>query len=717
MRTFPWLLLILGLAVPSLARSHPWSQVGPDAGWPNDMARLGQDGVVVAASRGGVYRMPIAGEDWIQTYHGPNIEPRSIATNAAGHIFLGSEGQNGIGFVRSTDDGVSWQVVANALSSSLVTDLLVLASQHILACTAGNGLYRSTDNGTTFASVAGFPASQPSILASSPNGALLAGVNFAAVNLYRSVDGGVTWLPSDAGIPADVSGIVVDPNDPSGNTYYVAAGDKIYKSTDGGINWASLGAPAVLGYTDVAVTADGSVYGANYGGFQQGGKVFRTTNQGATWAEEAGLPGNPVGRFLVTPEHLYLALKGPGPFVRKNDGSGWVRATSGMKNSFVSAVIPDEAESRIYAVTIGLGIYSSTDAGLTWSPGTGIPVHEIIYSVDAASAITYASGAYQGIYTSTNGGSTWTVRSPITATTLASDDQGQAYAGLGSRIYRSTNQGVSWPQLAQLPGVQGIAEIVCRAAEIYVATTNKGVYRSTNNGVSFAEFNTGLTNLNTNTLAIDPDPTASCAISVGTSTGVFDLYEPESTWQLNASYASGQVKRLRKTIEFQLAVEDLALKLQETPCVWEGVVPPEFPYYSDYRAFQAGPSILGEDAQVVEFVGSLGYGLWRYADAPSTEVDLDPTGALPESKNELRIVGQNPFERATTLEFELRSPGAVTLEVFDAGGRSVATLLQGWRGAGRHTVEWDAAGQTSGIYFSRLSIRGAVRTRRVVLVR
>jgi len=62
----------------------------------------------------------------------------------------------------------------------------------------------------------------------------------------------------------------------------------------------------------------------------------------------------------------------------------------------------------------------------------------------------------------------------------------------------------------------------------------------------------------------------------------------------------------------------------------------------------------------------------------------------------------NPFNPATTINFQLPASGAMTLDVFSAAGQKVAQLVNGWREAGSHEVTFDASGLPSGIYLYRL---------------
>jgi hypothetical protein len=77
----------------------------------------------------------------------------------------------------------------------------------------------------------------------------------------------------------------------------------------------------------------------------------------------------------------------------------------------------------------------------------------------------------------------------------------------------------------------------------------------------------------------------------------------------------------------------------------------------------------------------------------------------------------NPFNPTTRIEFTISESGNVSLAVFDAAGRRVANLLEAWRPAGRHVVDFDAAALASGTYFYWLRTAQGVATRKAILTR
>jgi len=103
---------------------------------------------------------------------------------------------------------------------------------------------------------------------------------------------------------------------------------------------------------------------------------------------------------------------------------------------------------------------------------------------------------------------------------------------------------------------------------------------------------------------------------------------------------------------------------------------------------------------------------------------VDPTSVTRESAADvpsdfaLGPAFPNPFDHSTTIPFELRNPGYVTLTVFDALGRKVATLVEGdWRTTGPHSIEWSASEAPSGTYFYHLETPSGVTSGRVTKVK
>ncbi|MBD3232243.1 MAG: T9SS type A sorting domain-containing protein [candidate division Zixibacteria bacterium] len=77
----------------------------------------------------------------------------------------------------------------------------------------------------------------------------------------------------------------------------------------------------------------------------------------------------------------------------------------------------------------------------------------------------------------------------------------------------------------------------------------------------------------------------------------------------------------------------------------------------------------------------------------------------------------NPFNASTNISFSLPEAGNVSLEVYNLMGQKVASLMNGYKEAGQHAVNWDASNYSSGVYFYKLSAGEKVFTMRMTLLK
>ena len=77
----------------------------------------------------------------------------------------------------------------------------------------------------------------------------------------------------------------------------------------------------------------------------------------------------------------------------------------------------------------------------------------------------------------------------------------------------------------------------------------------------------------------------------------------------------------------------------------------------------------------------------------------------------------NPFNPTTTIAFELRDAGLVSLRIFDVQGRQVACLNDGHLSAGKHEFAFDASRLSSGMYFAKIEAGDFKQTRKLLLMK
>lgn len=102
------------------------------------------------------------------------------------------------------------------------------------------------------------------------------------------------------------------------------------------------------------------------------------------------------------------------------------------------------------------------------------------------------------------------------------------------------------------------------------------------------------------------------------------------------------------------------------------------------------------------------------------------TAATQSSPRPARVsLGQNrpnPFNPRTTIEYMVALAGPVQLRIFDVHGRRIATLVDGYRPAGRTRQDWDGRNHNgdevaSGVYFYQIESGGTMAAKWMVLLR
>jgi gluconolactonase len=110
-----------------------------------------------------------------------------------------------------------------------------------------------------------------------------------------------------------------------------------------------------------------------------------------------------------------------------------------------------------------------------------------------------------------------------------------------------------------------------------------------------------------------------------------------------------------------------------------------------------------------------GYSLYRIRLVSPADVKEDES-FLP---NMLHLYQNypNPFNPSTTIEYQTKKAGLITMKIFDVLGCEVALLVDEFKHAGKYTVQWNASSNPSGIYFCQLRTGRHEETKKLVLIR
>jgi hypothetical protein len=82
----------------------------------------------------------------------------------------------------------------------------------------------------------------------------------------------------------------------------------------------------------------------------------------------------------------------------------------------------------------------------------------------------------------------------------------------------------------------------------------------------------------------------------------------------------------------------------------------------------------------------------------------------------------NPFNPSTTIKYDMKAKGLVTVRIYDVAGRLVRTLVNETKDAGAYSAVWDGrnnigADVASGIYFYKMETSAFSATKKLVMLR
>ena len=87
------------------------------------------------------------------------------------------------------------------------------------------------------------------------------------------------------------------------------------------------------------------------------------------------------------------------------------------------------------------------------------------------------------------------------------------------------------------------------------------------------------------------------------------------------------------------------------------------------------------------------------------------------SKYDLAQNFPNPFNPATTINYQIPQNGLVTLKIYDILGKEVATLVNEQKNQGRYSVNFDASRLASGVYIYQIRVNDYVSSKKMLLLK
>lgn len=359
---------------PEYFNAMKWRMIGPHRAG----RTVGATGVpsqpnvfYMGVNNGGVWKTTDFGRTWIPIFDDQptgSIGDIVVSPSNPNVIYVGSgEGLQrpdlsvGDGMYKSVDGGKTWsniglregqQIGGMALDPVNENRLFVAVLGHPYGPNKERGVYRTLDGGKTWKQVLykdeNTGAIQVTIDPKNPNivyADLWAGRqgpwengawNGPESGLFKSTDGGETWVKLEKGLPTTAQGLgrigfCIAPSDPNRLYATVDAGDKpgIYRSDDAGASWQLIqsdprywGRGADFAEVKVDPTNKDIVYSANV-------VTWKSTDGGMNWTAFRGAPGgDDYHRIWINPNNnkIILFASDQGAIITVNGGetfSSW----------------------------------------------------------------------------------------------------------------------------------------------------------------------------------------------------------------------------------------------------------------------------------------------------------------------------------------------------------------------------------------------------------
>lgn len=481
MRRFNLVIFLL-LCLPAIGLySQTWEKVSVGLSAPKivDAARNDQNHIFITTPAGEVYRSLDSGTTWSRVLYVPKQDFENVVgvNPVTQHVFVGTRRD---GIWRSTDNGNNW-IQVNSFSGGFWDVTFDAAGNIIFAAGDFGGpsgfIMQSTDGGTNWTSSGGFATTnRVTSVAVTATGVILAGS--VSNGVYRSTDNGQTWAAANTGLTG-LEGVpgrsmsVID-----GNVFMISD-NKLFRSTNNGSDWNLVD----NNWTSSAIVKNpwnGHLFGAG------GNSVRKSTNGGSTWAD-VGTTVDWIRSLVMMTSGRMLAVTFASLEVSTNGGVTWAASNGNLDASTIEGLVATSS-GYIVAGSANNGIYRSTNAGLTWQN-----VRKTGNDLIPMALINPANGdiyvPYNKINRSTDQGTTWTQYENgldgLFCWSIAIDpSNGNLLTSGTTGVFRSTDQGVNWTSTGTFPSPV-VNQLQVKGDGTIFALSDGVIYRSTNAGANW----------------------------------------------------------------------------------------------------------------------------------------------------------------------------------------------------------------------------------------
>ncbi len=709
----------------------------------------------IAAAQGGVWKTLNGGSNWIALTDNLStlacgdvvVDPNNsnIIYLGTGELNYSGDSQYGDGIFKSPNGGLTWQQVApGSLVGTRCAYMAIDPTNSSIVYFAGsNGVFKSTNAGTNWVNMNSGTNANCLIIDPTNTQVIYISTGGTSAGLVKkSTDGGTTWVTLAGGLPASGMGRIQLAMAPSNSQIIYASiaassGGSLlglYRTTDGGTTWTlQASTPNYLGsqgWYDNAVTVNPTnpnivvVGGLDLYVSTNGGTTLTQKSQWAT-TNSQNMTHADIHRLAYNGTSLYCMSDG-GVYRSTNDGNNWVDLNRDLSTlQYQSADYDITNTASLQGGTQDNNKMTSTNGGVDWDQRTtGDGGYTIVDPVNTN--VVYGQYVNGSIQRSMNSGVSFTNITPSGSTgglfynpyEMAPGDHNTIIFGRAD-IWKTTNAqtastGSGWTQIATSAVVGGSVSAIgiswTNINKIYIGTSNGRILVTTDNGANWS-VQTGFPYVSDFTVDMGNDNI--CYATLGGTNGTHVL-----------KTTNGGVNWVNITSNMpNIAANSVVLRTADPRIIIVGTDIGVFQSVDEgasWISFNSGlPAVEIYDMKYKQSVGIIlaathGRGCWTFD--LGVVLGIDPYSIIPKTF-ELSQNYPNPFNPHTKIKFGVPKNSHVKLDVFDALGKKVETLVDQNMNPGTFEVTWNATAYSSGVYFYKIETEGFSETKRMILTK
>lgn len=743
------LVLLLIIQIGHSNGLYEWSAYGPQCSPPGVTHIVARpDGrLYVILSHCGVFKSDVVGEFWYHcNYPEYSLSPSaiylySIASSAGQSPILFIGGYNFI--YKTTNGGATWfRADSGIVTPNVSIDIEKIVvhpfynyAQLVYAggyCSypppqEGGHIYRTTNGGINWEDISTSLPDFHSVncIAVRRDNINLAFVSLAPAGIYKTTDMGNGWIQKSYLTPYDIK---IAPHD----TLLMFAGmDMLYRSTDGGNSWLPY---ALAGKNCYHIEFDTLNLGVVYVATDSG--IYKSTNNGMDWFRTSFT--EKTGQIVLLSLNKIFCNGGSKHTVyRSTDGGvNWEEKSSGLYGSDIRKIAVDcEDKNLIYAVTRNRA-FRSFNGGITWEELINAPTSiSAIETHPNLSNNLWAATDSGCIFYSQDGGTTWEqigfVPSQITDIEICKNNPFQMYLSgwyiyyiQHGVIYHSSDGGYTWNLLTDIPSA------TCEIVKIdpiddnilYIGGSGQcGIRKSTNGGLDWATL--GLEGCGNCALEINPHNNLN--IFVGASDIWFGNYYGlkrstdggftwiqssiinKRVWDIQADPVTGWIYAACGSDDEYESDTGIVYLSQNHGETWS-----ELTYgFNPLLRFWAIKDIEVFSGGYRLYCGTGGMGVWEYTWPHA----IHETTSNDFKKQLNTIVYPNLFRDKAEIKWQFKEGlidnqiFTVKIKIYNESGNVVRVISVPYLSGSPHSVVWDGTDNfsrtlPSGVYFIQLEV-------------